>query len=142
MRRQFTVREALNQTFESDEEEIEAELETEGEVLEPEDNIDPDFDPDLYETDQSTDEEAPEEEAQREEARKEEAPEMTFQSMSCNLLWYSCSASSVLGVRVQNIVRMTPGPTRYAISSDLVWMTSSPASKSFYQSPWRKLYWT
>ena len=33
-----------------------------------EDNIDPDFDLDFHETDQSTDEEAPKEEAHREEA--------------------------------------------------------------------------
>ena len=54
--RQFTVREALHQFFESDEEEIEVEPEREEDVSVMEENIDPDFDPDLYETDQSTDE--------------------------------------------------------------------------------------
>ena len=74
-----------------------------------EDNIHPDFDPDLYETDQSTDEEAPEEEAHGEEAREEEAPEVTFQSKSGN--WYSYSQDRGGRARVQNIVRMKPGPT-------------------------------
>ena len=81
-----------------------------------EDNIHPDFDPDLYETDQSTDEEAPEEEAHGEEAREEEAPEVTFQSKGGNLLWYSSSQDRGGRARVENIVRMTPWPTRYVIS--------------------------
>ena len=45
MRRHFTVRQALDQIFASDGEEIEAELEIEEDVSELEDNIDPDFDP-------------------------------------------------------------------------------------------------
>ena len=66
-----------------------------------EDNIHPDFDPDLYETDQSTD---------------EEAPEVTFQSRGGNLLWYSSSQDRGGRARVENIVRMTSWPTRYVIS--------------------------
>lgn len=116
MSKHFTVREALDLIFEPDEEEIEAEPEIEEDVSEVEDNIDPDFDPDLYETDQSTDEEAPEEEAPGEEAREEEASEVTFQSKGGNLLWYSSSQDKGGRARVENIVRMRPGPTRYAIS--------------------------
>ena len=62
--RRFSVREALDLFFQTDEEGIEVEPEIEEEVSEIEDN-DPDFDPDHHETEQSTDgeEEAPEEEA-------------------------------------------------------------------------------
>ena len=72
--RRFSVREALDLFFQTDEG-IEVEPEIEEEVSEIEDN-DPDFDPDHHETEQSTDgeEEAPEEEAPEEEAPGEEAP--------------------------------------------------------------------
>uniref|UniRef100_A0A671XA56 PiggyBac transposable element-derived protein domain-containing protein n=1 Tax=Sparus aurata TaxID=8175 RepID=A0A671XA56_SPAAU len=116
MSRQFTLTEARDLILESDEEEIEVEPEIEEDVSEQEDNIDPDFDPDHYETDQSTDEEAPEEEAQGEEAQEEEAPEVTFQSKGGNLLWYSSSQDRGGRARDENIIKMTPGPTRYAIS--------------------------
>ena len=103
--RRFSVREALDLFFQTDEEGIEVEPEIEEEVSEIEDN-DPDFDPDHDETEQSTDgeEEAPEEEAPEEEAPGEEAPgegapgeeapgedtpEVEFQSKDGNLLWYS-----------------------------------------------------
>ena len=73
--RRFSVREALDLLFQTDEEGIEVEPEIEEEVSEIVDN-DPDFDPDHHETEQSTDceEEAPEEEAPEEEAPGEEAP--------------------------------------------------------------------
>ncbi|KAJ3603104.1 hypothetical protein NHX12_030848, partial [Muraenolepis orangiensis] len=85
------------------------------------------------ETDQSTDgeeeapeeeapeedtpgEEAPEEDTPGEEAPEEEAPEVTFQSNEGNLLWYSSTQDRGGRARVDNIIRMTPGPTRYATS--------------------------
>ena len=63
--RRFSVREALDLLFQTDEEGIEVEPEIEEEVSEIVDN-DPDFDPDHHKTEQSTDgeDEAPEEEAQ------------------------------------------------------------------------------
>ncbi|KAK0154776.1 hypothetical protein N1851_002909 [Merluccius polli] len=114
----------------------------EEDVSEIEDN-NPDFDPDHHETEQSTDgeeeapeeeapgEEAPEEEAPGEEAPEEEAPgeeapgegapgedtpEVTFQSKDGNLLWYSPPQERGGRARGENIIRMTPGSTRYATS--------------------------
>ncbi|KAJ3614718.1 hypothetical protein NHX12_018289 [Muraenolepis orangiensis] len=51
-----------------------------------------------------------------EEAPEKEAPEVTFQSKNGNLLWYSSTQDRGGRARVENIVRMTPGPTRYATS--------------------------
>lgn len=117
--RQFSVREALDLMFEPDEEDV---PEIEEDVSEIEDNSDPDYEPDQ----QSDQEEAPEaEEAEGEEAEEEapegeepqgEEPEVTFQSKNGNLLWYSSPQERGGRVREENIVRMTPGPTRYAIS--------------------------
>ena len=75
MIRRFSVREALDLFFQTDEEGIEVEPAMDKDVSEIEDT-DPDFDPDHHETEQSTDgeEEAPEEEAPEEEAPGEEAP--------------------------------------------------------------------
>ena len=115
-------RKALDLFFQTDEEGIEVEPEIEDDVSVIEDN-DPDFDPDHHETEQSTDaeEEAPEEEASGEGAPGEEAPgedtpEVTFQSKDGNLLWYSSPQDRGGRARGENIIRMTPGPTRYATS--------------------------
>jgi hypothetical protein len=98
--RRFSVREALDLLFQTDEEGIEVEPEIEEEVSEIVDN-DPDFDPDHHKTEQSTDgeDEAPEEEAHGEEAPGvgapgeeapgEDTPEVEFQSKDGDLLWYS-----------------------------------------------------
>ena len=100
-----------------------------------EDNIHPDFDPDLLETDQSTDEEAPEEEAHGVQAQEEEAPEATFQSKGGNLLSYSSSQDRGGRARVENIVRMTPEPTRYVISCvDDIKSTTSTNTKMIFCS--------
>ncbi|CAB1423552.1 unnamed protein product [Pleuronectes platessa] len=74
--RRFSVREALDLFFQTDEDGIGVEPEIEEDVSEIEDN-DPDFDPDHHETEQSTygEEEAPEEEAPGEEAPVEDTPE-------------------------------------------------------------------
>ena len=121
--RRFSVREALDLFFQTDEEGIEVEPEIEEDVSEIEDNTDPDFDPDHCETEQSTDgkEEEPEEEEPREDTPEEDTPgedtpEVTFQSKDGNLLWYSFTQERGGRARVENIVRMTPGPTRYATS--------------------------
>lgn len=49
-------------------------------------------------------------------APEKQAPEVTFQSKSGNLLWYSSSQDRGGRARVENIIRMTPGPTRHATS--------------------------
>ncbi|CAB1430293.1 unnamed protein product [Pleuronectes platessa] len=86
--RRFSVREALDLFFQTDEDGIGVEPEIEEDVSEIEAK-DPDFDPDHHETEQSTygEEEAPEEEAPGEEAPVEDTPEVTFQSTpaSCSL---------------------------------------------------------
>ncbi|KAL6465955.1 hypothetical protein MHYP_G00260880 [Metynnis hypsauchen] len=46
------------------------------------------------------------------EAPEEQAPEETFQSKSGHLLWSSSPQDR--GNRVENIIKMMPGPTRYA----------------------------
>ena len=84
-------------------------MEIEEDVSEMEDN-DPDYQPT---TDQ---EEAPEGEAPEIEAPEGEEPEVTFQSKNGNLLWHSSPRERGGRVRGENIVRMTPGPTRYAVS--------------------------
>ncbi|XP_053271933.1 piggyBac transposable element-derived protein 4-like [Pleuronectes platessa] len=96
---------------------IGVEPEIEEDVSEIEDN-DPYFDPDHHETEQSTngEEEAPEEEAPGEEAPVEDTPEVTFQSKDGNLLWYSSPQDRGGRTRGENIIRMSPGPTRYATS--------------------------
>lgn len=66
-----------------------------------EDNTD--FDPDYKETDQSTDGEG-------------EAPEETFQSESGDFLWSSFPQDRGSRARVENIIKMKSGPTRYATS--------------------------
>ena len=127
--RRFSVREALDLFFQTDEEGIEVEPDIEEDVSQIEDNTDPDFDPDHCETEQaSTDgkeeepeeeepeEDTPGEEEPEEEEPGEEAPEVTFQSKDGNLLWYSFTQERGGRARVENIVRMTPGPTRYATS--------------------------
>ena len=123
--RQFSVREALDLTFEPDEEDV---PEIEEDVSEIEDNSDPDYEPDQQSTDQEeapegeeAEEEAPEGEEAEEEAPEGEEPqgeepEVTFQSKNGNLLWHSSPQERGGRVREENIVRMTPGPTRYAIS--------------------------
>ncbi|CAB1438010.1 unnamed protein product [Pleuronectes platessa] len=87
--RRFSVREALDLFFQTDEDGIGVEPEIEEDVSEIEAK-DPDFDPDHHETEQSTygEEEAPEEEAPGEEAPVEDTPEVTFQSTpaSCSLV--------------------------------------------------------
>ena len=115
--RRFSVREALDLFFQTDEDGIGVEPEIEEDVSEIEDN-DPDFDPDHHETEQSTygEEEAPEEEAPGEEAPVEDTPEVTFQSKDGNLLWYSSPQDRGGRTRGENIIRMSPGPTRYATS--------------------------
>ncbi|KAJ3586165.1 hypothetical protein NHX12_012566 [Muraenolepis orangiensis] len=65
---------------------------------------------------EAPEEEAPEEEAPEEDTPGEEAPEVTFQSKDGNLLWYSSTQDRGGRARVENIVRITPGPTRYATS--------------------------
>ncbi|KAJ3615045.1 hypothetical protein NHX12_018613, partial [Muraenolepis orangiensis] len=65
---------------------------------------------------EAPEEEAPEEDTPGEEAPEEEAPEVTFQSKDGNLLWYSSTQDRGGRARVENIARMTPGPTRYATS--------------------------
>lgn len=72
-----------------------------------------DFDPDLEEIDQSTDGEG--------ETAEEQAPEGTFLSKSGDLLWFSYPQEGGVKTRgcrarVENIVKMTSGPTRYATS--------------------------
>ncbi|KAL3967747.1 aryl hydrocarbon receptor [Sarotherodon galilaeus] len=106
--KRLSVKEVLAQVS-GHEECPEIKIEIEEDVSEVKDNRD--FDPDFEETDQSTDGEG--------EAPEEQAPEETLQSKSGHLLW----SSSLLGkgksprgrARVKNI-KMTPGPTQYAIS--------------------------
>jgi len=137
--RRFSVREALDIFFEPDEEDIEPEIEED--VSEMEDNSDPDYEPDQQSTDQEEapegeepegeapegeepegeapegeEGEAPEGEEPEGEAPEGEEPEVTFQSKNGNLLWHSSPRERGGRVRGENIVRMTPGPTRYAIS--------------------------
>ncbi|XP_061085791.1 oocyte zinc finger protein XlCOF6-like [Conger conger] len=104
--KRLSVREALEIIFEHDEQGTEVEPEIEEDVSEVEDNTD--LDPDFEETDQSTDGEG--------EAPEEQAPEETFQSKSGDLLWSSSPQDKGSRVRVENIIKMTPGPTRYATS--------------------------
>ncbi len=104
--KRFSVEEVLVQVFGHDEEGTEIEPEIEEDVSEVEDNTD--FDPDFEETDQSTDGEG--------EAPEEQAPEETFQSKSGHLLWSSSPQDRGSRARVENIIKMMPGPTRYATS--------------------------
>ena len=104
--KRFSVEEVLVQVFGHDEEGTEIEPEIEEDVSEVEDNTD--FDPDFEETDQLTDGEG--------EAPEEQAPEETFQSKSGHLLWSSSPQDRGSRARVENIIKMTPGPTRYATS--------------------------
>ncbi|KAL6490863.1 hypothetical protein MHYP_G00012080 [Metynnis hypsauchen] len=97
------------QVFGHDEEGTEVEPEIEEDVSEVEDNTD--FDPDFEETDQSTDGEG--------EAPEEQSPEETFQSKSGHLLWSSSPQDRGSRARVENIIKMTPGPTRYATFHDI-----------------------
>ncbi|KAJ8384204.1 hypothetical protein AAFF_G00207520 [Aldrovandia affinis] len=124
------LREALDHSFEPDDDgaeiEIEIESEIEEDVSEMEDSIDPDFNPDCHETDQDTtdkeealelealEEKDAKEEDPEEEDPEEESPEVTFPSKDGNLLWYSTSLDR--RARANKIVSMTPGPTRYAVS--------------------------
>ncbi|XP_047460931.1 piggyBac transposable element-derived protein 4-like [Mugil cephalus] len=101
--KQSSVEEVPVQDFGHDEEDTETEPEIEEDVSEVEDNTE--FDPDFVEADQSTDGEG--------EAPEEQAPEETFQSKSGHLLW---SPSPQNRVTVENIIKMRPGPTRYATS--------------------------
>ncbi|XP_071315182.1 piggyBac transposable element-derived protein 4-like [Trachinotus anak] len=104
--KRFSVKEVLVQVFGHDEEGTEIEPEIEEDVSEVEDNTD--FDPDFEETDQSTDGEG--------EAPEEQAPEETFQSKSGHLLWSSSPQDRGRRARVENIIKLTPGPTRYVTS--------------------------
>ena len=65
---------------------------------------------------EAPEEEAPEEEAPGEGATGEGTPEVEFQSKDGNLLWYSSPQDRGGRARGENIIRMTPGPTRYATS--------------------------
>ncbi|KAJ0061138.1 hypothetical protein NL108_008816 [Boleophthalmus pectinirostris] len=98
----FCVEEVLVQVSGHDEEGTEIESEIEEDVSEVEDNTD--FHPDFEETDQSTDGQG--------EAPEEQAPVETFQSQSGHLLWSSSTQDRQDRARVENIIKMTPGPTR------------------------------
>ncbi|CAJ1086606.1 piggyBac transposable element-derived protein 4-like [Xyrichtys novacula] len=102
---QLSVRETLDLIFE-DEEGTEVEPEIEEDVSEVEDNTD--FDPHIEDTDMSTDVE--------EEAPEEQTPEETFKSKNGDFLWASSPQDRSGGKRVENIIKMTPGPTQYATS--------------------------
>ncbi|XP_068164525.1 piggyBac transposable element-derived protein 4-like isoform X2 [Antennarius striatus] len=92
--------ELLVQDFGHDEEGTEIEPEIEEDVSEVEDDID--FHACFEETDQSTDGE-------------EEAHEETFWSKTGHLLWSSSPQNGLSRAKMKSI-KMTPGPTHYAIS--------------------------
>lgn len=104
--KRFSVNEVLVPVFGHDEEGTDIEPEIEEDVSEVEDNTD--FDPDFEETDQSTNGEG--------EAPEEQAPEETFQSKSRDLLWSSFPQDRGSRAKVENIIKMMPGPTRYMTS--------------------------
>ncbi|CAJ1051686.1 piggyBac transposable element-derived protein 4-like [Xyrichtys novacula] len=76
--------------------------EIEEDISEVEDNTI--FDPDIEDTDMSTDGE--------EEAPEEQTPEETFKSKNVDLLWASSPQDRSGRKRVKNIIKMTPGLTR------------------------------
>lgn len=104
--KRFSVEETLVQYFGHDEEGTEIEPEIEEDVSEVEDNTD--FDPDFENADQSTDEEG--------EAPEEQAPEEAFPSENRHLLRSSSPQERGNRTRVENVIKMTPRPTRSATS--------------------------
>ncbi|KAE8284769.1 hypothetical protein D5F01_LYC16203 [Larimichthys crocea] len=93
--KRFSVEEVLAQVSGHDEEGTEIEPEIEEDVSEVKDNTL--FDPDFEETEQ---------------APEEQAPEKTFQSKSGHLFWSSSPQDRKSRARMENITKMTPGPTR------------------------------